>query len=119
MKNYEARKPSYFATPAVTLIRGLHVSLKEILVNGMEQRFAVHRQSAERFRWDVLSTSLSLSLERFLTELPNELLESTSSAKAPLEPMMATHTARLIMSNPIHLSALSTDPHGHYAKAYG
>ncbi len=50
MKNYEARKPSYFATPAVNLVRGLHVGLKELLANGMEQRFAVHRQSAANFR---------------------------------------------------------------------
>ncbi len=54
-------------------------------------------------------SSLSLSLSRKVpeTELANELLESTSSAKAPLEPMMVTHAARLNMSNPIHLSALS------------
>ncbi|RMF28226.1 MAG: alanine--glyoxylate aminotransferase family protein [Chloroflexi bacterium] len=43
MEAYEARRPSYFATPAVNLIWALNVSLGQILEEGMEARFARHR----------------------------------------------------------------------------
>ena len=42
MQAYEARKPSYFATPAVNLIFALNVSLGLILSEGLEERFARH-----------------------------------------------------------------------------
>ena len=42
MQAYEARKPSYFATPAVNLIFALNVSLGLILSEGMPGRFARH-----------------------------------------------------------------------------
>jgi alanine-glyoxylate transaminase/serine-glyoxylate transaminase/serine-pyruvate transaminase len=43
MEAYEARKPSYFGTPAVNLIFALDVSLEQILKEGMEARFKRHR----------------------------------------------------------------------------
>jgi len=43
MEAYEARKPSYFGTPAVNLIFALNVSLEQILKEGMEARFKRHR----------------------------------------------------------------------------
>ncbi len=43
MQAYEARKPSYFGTPAVNLIFALNVSLGQILAEGMDARFARHR----------------------------------------------------------------------------
>lgn len=42
MQAYEARKPSYFGTPAVNLIFALSVSLGMILAEGMPERFARH-----------------------------------------------------------------------------
>ncbi len=42
MEAYEARKAAYFATPAVNLVYALHASLKQILAEGMEARFARH-----------------------------------------------------------------------------
>lgn len=42
MEAYEARKPSYFGTPAVNLIAALNVSLGLILDEGMAARFARH-----------------------------------------------------------------------------
>jgi alanine-glyoxylate transaminase / serine-glyoxylate transaminase / serine-pyruvate transaminase len=42
MQAYEARQPSYFATPAVNLIFALNVSLELILAEGMERRFSRH-----------------------------------------------------------------------------
>jgi alanine-glyoxylate transaminase/serine-glyoxylate transaminase/serine-pyruvate transaminase len=50
MQAYEGRRPSYFATPAVNLIWALHVSLKEILAEGMEARFARHRKLSGAFK---------------------------------------------------------------------
>jgi len=43
MEAYEARKTSYFGTPAVNLIWALNVSLGQILAEGMEARFERHR----------------------------------------------------------------------------
>lgn len=42
MRNYEAKKPSYFATPSPQLIHALHTSLTQITCVPMEQRFAKH-----------------------------------------------------------------------------
>lgn len=42
MQSYEARKPNYFATPAVNLIFALKVSLDQILSEGLEERFKRH-----------------------------------------------------------------------------
>jgi alanine-glyoxylate transaminase/serine-glyoxylate transaminase/serine-pyruvate transaminase len=39
MEAYQARKPAYFATPAVNLVNALNVSLGQILAEGMETRF--------------------------------------------------------------------------------
>jgi alanine-glyoxylate transaminase/serine-glyoxylate transaminase/serine-pyruvate transaminase len=50
MQAYEARKPSYFATPPVNLIWALNVSLKGILSEGMEARFARHARLSEAFK---------------------------------------------------------------------
>lgn len=44
MQGYEARKPSYFGTPAVNLIFALNVSLGQILAEGLDARFARHKQ---------------------------------------------------------------------------
>ncbi|WVQ77831.1 hypothetical protein IAR50_007524 [Cryptococcus sp. DSM 104548] len=46
MQNYEAGKPSYFATPPVQLIYALHTSLKSILSSPLADRFAAHKQAS-------------------------------------------------------------------------
>jgi alanine-glyoxylate transaminase/serine-glyoxylate transaminase/serine-pyruvate transaminase len=43
MEAYEARKPAYFATPAVNLVAALHVGLEQILKEGLAARFERHR----------------------------------------------------------------------------
>jgi alanine-glyoxylate transaminase/serine-glyoxylate transaminase/serine-pyruvate transaminase len=50
MEAYEARKPSYYGTPAVNLIWALNVSLGQILDEGMSVRFARHRWLSEACR---------------------------------------------------------------------
>ncbi len=47
MQAYEERRPSYFSTPATNLILALATGLNEILAEGMEARFALHRRAAQ------------------------------------------------------------------------
>lgn len=53
---YEERKPSYFATPATTLVMALETGLGEILENGIEARIEAHTRAAAALRaaWRVL-----------------------------------------------------------------
>ena len=50
MRAYEERKPAYFGTPAVNMTYALRESLKQILAEGMEARFARHVKIAAAFR---------------------------------------------------------------------
>ena len=56
MQAYEARKPAYFATPPTNLILALACGLEEILANGMDARFALHKRGARALRaaWSAL-----------------------------------------------------------------
>lgn len=47
---YEERKPSYFATPATSLIMALEAGLGEILEEGIEARIEAHARSAATLR---------------------------------------------------------------------
>lgn len=64
MQAYQARRPSYFSTPATTLVPALQVGLRELVPVGsegaMQKRFLAHQRAAEAMRagW----TSLGLSL---------------------------------------------------------
>ena len=58
MQAYEARKPAYFATPAVQLIYALHASLTKVLSQPLETRFEKHRQVASHFRQTIKSWGL-------------------------------------------------------------
>jgi len=53
---YEERKPSYFATPATTLVMGLEAGLGEILEEGIAARIAAHARAAKALNaaWRVL-----------------------------------------------------------------
>src|SRR5512136_1981482 len=44
MQAYQARKPAYFATPAVSLVTAMSQSLRQIGAEGMETRWARHGQ---------------------------------------------------------------------------
>ncbi len=50
MQAYEARKPAYFGTPPVNLVRALNVSLAQILIEGIDARFMRHARNARAFR---------------------------------------------------------------------
>ncbi|MGM0557098.1 MAG: pyridoxal-phosphate-dependent aminotransferase family protein [Myxococcota bacterium] len=84
MKAYEARKPSYFATPATNLINALAVGLEEILetgfdgAHGVEARFDQHENAADAMRaaWDALGLEL----------LPNDPANAADTLSAILYP---------------------------------
>ena len=50
MQNYEAKKPSYFATPSPQLIHALHTSLTQILSRPLDQRFADHKAASQKIK---------------------------------------------------------------------
>jgi alanine-glyoxylate transaminase/serine-glyoxylate transaminase/serine-pyruvate transaminase len=60
MQAYEARKPKYFATPAVNLVEALDESLRVLLEDGMPKRVDRHRRNAKAFRaaWKALDLTL-------------------------------------------------------------
>lgn len=47
---YEERKPSYFATPATSLVMALEAGLGEILENGISARIEAHARAASALR---------------------------------------------------------------------
>jgi alanine-glyoxylate transaminase/serine-glyoxylate transaminase/serine-pyruvate transaminase len=53
---YEERRPSYFATPATSLVLALEAGLAEILSTGIESRIEAHARAAAAMRaaWSVL-----------------------------------------------------------------
>lgn len=53
---YEERKPSYFATPATSLVMALEAGLGEILADGIESRIAAHARTGAALRaaWTAL-----------------------------------------------------------------
>lgn len=58
MQNYEAKKPSYFATPSPQLIHALHTSLTQILSRPLEERFKVHRETSQKIKKAVTDMGL-------------------------------------------------------------
>jgi len=50
MRNYEAKKPSYFATPSPQLVRALHISLTQILSEPLEKRFEAHKAASKKIK---------------------------------------------------------------------
>ncbi|KAJ3284035.1 hypothetical protein HK104_010126, partial [Borealophlyctis nickersoniae] len=50
MQKYENRQPSYFATPPVQLIIALQVSLQQLVDEGMDRRFQMHKEAASKVK---------------------------------------------------------------------
>jgi len=58
MQNYEARKPSYFATPSPQLVRALHTSLTQILSAPLDYRFQKHKEVSQKVKKAVAELGL-------------------------------------------------------------
>jgi alanine-glyoxylate transaminase/serine-glyoxylate transaminase/serine-pyruvate transaminase len=72
MEAYEARKPKYFATPAVNLVEALDESMRLLLEDGIPARVEKHRRTAGAFRaaWNALELKqLPTSAEHAATTL--------------------------------------------------
>ncbi|MCB0397302.1 MAG: alanine--glyoxylate aminotransferase family protein, partial [Flavobacteriales bacterium] len=50
MEAYEAGKPAYFGTPATNLVAAMHVSLGQILEEGMTERWERHAVISQAFK---------------------------------------------------------------------
>ncbi len=59
MQNYEAKKPSYFATPSPQLVHALDTSLKQILSRPLEHRFADHKAASQKIKKAVSDLGLT------------------------------------------------------------
>ena len=68
MQNYEAKKPSYFATPSPQLIHALHTSLTQILSQPLSRRFAAHRETSQRIK----SALRSMGLKQLASKPENQ-----------------------------------------------
>ncbi|KAG0634539.1 pyridoxal phosphate-dependent transferase [Tuber brumale] len=58
MQNYEAKKPSYFATPSPQLVRALHTSLSQILSVPLDHRFQKHKEVSQKVKKAVAELGL-------------------------------------------------------------
>ena len=74
MEAYEKRRPSYFGTPPVNLIRALEVSLNLINTEGIEHRVESHLIYAKAFRKAIQKIGLQLVPKR------EEIAANTMSA---------------------------------------
>lgn len=59
MRNYEAKRPSYFATPPTQLVHALHASLTSVLSVPLEERFRQHIIKSNQVKATVESLGLS------------------------------------------------------------
>lgn len=58
MQNYEAKKPSYFATPSPQLIHALHTALGQILAKPIAERFAGHKAGSDKVKQAIADLGL-------------------------------------------------------------
>ncbi|KAL5597363.1 hypothetical protein FOBRF1_011156 [Fusarium oxysporum] len=60
MKNYEAKKPSYFATPSPQLIHALHTGLTQIFTKPLSERFQGHIEVSNKVKKAVTDLGLKV-----------------------------------------------------------
>jgi len=58
MRNYEAGKPSYFATPSTQLVHALNTALDAVLALPLAERFARHVEASDRVKHAVEALGL-------------------------------------------------------------
>ena len=71
MRNYEAKKPSYFATPSPQLINALHTSLTQITAAPMAERFQKHYE-VSRYIKDSIAKMGQKTRNHALQEVPRQ-----------------------------------------------
>lgn len=78
MEAYEGRKASYFTTPAVNLVAALHVSLGQILAEGMEARVGRQQRLGRACRAAVRALGLK--------QAPTAEEDAAATLTAPFSP---------------------------------
>lgn len=68
MQTYEAKKPSYFATPPTQLIHALHTALTPLLSRPLDERFERHKKVSAR----VKAVVTELGLEQLASKPENQ-----------------------------------------------
>lgn len=74
MQNYEAKKPSYFATPSPQLIHALHTALTQILAKPLNERFQRHKEVSQKVKKAVSD----LGLKQLATKPENQAAGMTA-----------------------------------------
>ncbi|OAX76910.1 hypothetical protein ACJ72_08797, partial [Emergomyces africanus] len=78
MRNYEAGKPSYFATPATQLVRALHTTLTQVTSKPLSDRFAAHKAASQRVKKAVAE----LGLQQLATK-PEDQANAMTAIRLP------------------------------------
>jgi alanine-glyoxylate transaminase / serine-glyoxylate transaminase / serine-pyruvate transaminase len=60
MQNYEAKKPSYFATPSPQLVHALNTALKQILSKPLAERFQRHAEVSDYIKKAITDLGLKI-----------------------------------------------------------
>jgi alanine-glyoxylate transaminase/serine-glyoxylate transaminase/serine-pyruvate transaminase len=74
MQNYEAKKPSYFATPAPQLVRALNTTLTQVLSKPLSERFETHYAASQKIKKAVAE----LGLKQLATKPENQASAMTA-----------------------------------------
>jgi len=74
MQNYEAKKPSYFATPAPQLVRALNTTLTQVLSKPLSERFAIHYAASQKIKKAIAG----LGLKQLATKPENQASAMTA-----------------------------------------
>jgi alanine-glyoxylate transaminase / serine-glyoxylate transaminase / serine-pyruvate transaminase len=78
MRKYEAKEPSYFATPPTQIVRALKESLHRILARGMEETWRLHREKSALVKKSIASLGL-----RQLAELEEDQSNAVTAIWVP------------------------------------
>ncbi|KAG5298338.1 alanine-glyoxylate aminotransferase [Histoplasma ohiense] len=78
MRNYEAGKASYFATPATQLVRALHTTLTQVTSKPLAERVARHKTVSQRVKKAVAELGL-----RQLATKPEDQAHTMTAIRLP------------------------------------
>jgi alanine-glyoxylate transaminase/serine-glyoxylate transaminase/serine-pyruvate transaminase len=108
MQNYEARKPSYFATPATQLVHALHTALKTATAKPLAERFAAHAAASDR----VKQTVANLGLQQLASKPENQAHAMTAirlpEGLTPPDVLPALLKRGIIFAGGLHKEIMST-----------
>lgn len=108
MDAYEARKPSYFATPATNLFAALSVAVKQMLSEGIEARWARHRKLGASMRAAMEALNLKL------VPLRSDLLADTLTTVYYPEGVDDAFVARVLAHGVALAGGIHADIRGRY-----